>query len=272
MDASLEQTERRFSRAGSAQLWDDMYSGPTISLADENFRRRRDYAIEYLAASLSQRARVLDLGCGTGPVLAELRRRGLACVGIDYAPDMLAFAAERLRRLAVDDSGLLRGDCRRIPFPDASFDAVVCLGVISYVQRYDEVLREVRRVLKPGGVMIVSFRNKFAPLLLDPVSALKFLVKACLGRSRAQPYKIGRFMDHREVTREAAAAGFSLRAFKGIGIGPLRLNGARLLGERASMTLSAACSDFLGATGSTRAMKWIADVSIWVYAKPKEAQ
>lgn len=262
----LEQTERRFSRSGSAQAWNDMYSVATKSLADENFRCRRDYSVAVLLKALGSGARVLDLGCGTGPVVSELRKWNIECVGIDYAPDMLRFAGERLRRLGIDDCGLLRGDCRRIPFADGSFDAVVCLGVISYVERYEEVLREIRRVLRPGGLMIVSFRNRFNPLLLDPVRGLKAALRALLGRARPEPFRIGHFMDHREVTRNIGASGFALRDFHGIGIGPLRINGRALFSEELSIALSSFLSRMLAACGAKGALKWLADVSVWTYA------
>src|SRR6267143_2333010 len=117
----------RFSRAGVAGKWYDMYESDTAKLEEDSFRLRRDFTVARIAAAVKPGARVLDLGCGTGPVLAQLRRRGIDCIGMDYSPDMLALARARLHGMDLDSSGLFIGDCRATPFADASFDAIVCL-------------------------------------------------------------------------------------------------------------------------------------------------
>jgi len=181
---------------------------------------------------------------------------------------MLRHAKARLQSMQLDVGDLHRGDCRETPFEAASFDVVVCLGVISYVEDYAVVLREIKRLLKPGGHALVSFRNQFNPILWDPVVGLKTLARAATGRLRPVPYKIGRFMDFREFRRKMDDAGFEYRHFVGIGLGPVKFNRRALLAERVSIRLSDSLAAVLHRLGWQAPLRWLADVSLWVYSKP----
>lgn len=120
--------------------------------------------------------------------------------------------------------------------------------------------------------MILSYRNKFNPILLDPVAAPRFAARALARRSAPERFKIGRFLDHREVTRKACSAGFHCRDFRGIGTGPLRLAGRSLFSENASIRLSALLTGSLRALGCRGLIRWLADVSVWVYQSGPRAQ
>jgi len=261
--------ERRFSDARSARKWTDMYDSDTDSLQEASFRARCDAAVRTVLQVLPEGGRVLDLGCGSAPVLSQLRKRGARCTGLEYSEDMLRHARARLLSMQLDEGDLHRGDCRKTQFESASFDVVVCLGVISYVEDYAVVLSEIKRILKPGGYALVSFRNRFNPILWDPAVGLKTLARAATGRLRPEPYKIGRFMDFREFRRKMDDAGFEFRDFVGIGLGPVRFNRRALLAERVSIRLSDSLAAVLRRLGWQAPMRWLADVSLWVYSKPR---
>jgi ubiquinone/menaquinone biosynthesis C-methylase UbiE len=267
----MDEVRKRFSLQGSAQKWHEMYAGETEKLDEYNFRRRRDFTIEYVLSVVKPDSRVLDLGCGAGPVLSELRRHGVDCVGIDYAPDMLDYARARLRSMALDDANLLQGDCRRILFPSASFDVVVCLGVISYVEDQESVLQEIRRILKPGGTLIISFRNKFNPVLSDPIALSWTVVKKLLGRPALEQFEIGQFLDHRVVKARIDAQGFRFMQFMGIGFGPFCFWERRLFREKTSIKISQALTRFFAASRLHGVCRWMTDVSLWVYQRPMHA-
>ena len=266
----MDEVQRRFSRARAAQKWNDLYSRHTNVLEEVNFRDRRDLAVSEIARHITPGGRVLDLGCGTGPVLCELLRQDIDCIGIDYSPDMLEFARRRLRSQALDASRVLQGDCRRTPFSDKSFDAVICLGVISYVENYEVVLEEIRRILKPGGLLLVSFRNRFNPLLSDPVALVKRLIKRLLGRTEPERYEIGQFLDHRVFRRKIAPLQFRFLGFRGIGFGPFRVGGRSLWTERRSVAISRRLAALLRTLRLTPLERWLADVSVWIYRAPSE--
>lgn len=101
-------------------------------------------ALDLLAVQPNDRA--LDVGCGTGWAVAELRARGASfAVGTDLSPRML-------RRAARDDrAAFVQASAGALPFCDASFTAILSVEALYYTKDLGKALREVRRVLAPGG-------------------------------------------------------------------------------------------------------------------------
>ncbi|MCX5200206.1 class I SAM-dependent methyltransferase [Streptomyces sp. NBC_00237] len=97
--------------------------------------------------------RVLDAGCGAGPLAAALRERGAIVTGFDSSAQMLELARKRLG----DDTELHLAELGGpLPFPDAAFDDVVASLVLHYLEDWTAALAELRRVLVPGGRLLVS--------------------------------------------------------------------------------------------------------------------
>lgn len=102
--------------------------------------------------------RILDAGCGSGPLIAALRDRGATVTGFDKSAGMLAQARLRLG----DDADLRVADLGGpLPFPDATFDDVTASLVLHYLRDWGPALAELRRVLKPGGRLIASVNHPF---------------------------------------------------------------------------------------------------------------
>jgi ubiquinone/menaquinone biosynthesis C-methylase UbiE len=103
---------------------------------------------------------VLDIGCGPGVLEPYLLDRGCRVIAVDFSSAMLAQARESLRGHPRSPSvAFSRASADALPFADASFDAFVCIGVLSYVPDTDRLLREVARVLKPSGIGIFQAQN-----------------------------------------------------------------------------------------------------------------
>ncbi len=114
--------------------------------------------------------RVLDLGCGEGRhVIALSAVDGVDAVGLDLSLDDLSTARERLAEFRDmleetpprEDSdhalfAVLAGDALRLPFDDATFDAIVCSEVLEHIPDYRSAIAEIHRVLKPGGHFCAS--------------------------------------------------------------------------------------------------------------------
>ena len=107
--------------------------------------------------------RVLDVGCGSGPLFAALRDRGAIMTGFDSSAGMLELARRRLG----DDADLQVADLGSpLPFSDGAFDDVVASLVLHYLEDWAAPLAELRRVLKPGGRLIASVNH---PLVGHPL-------------------------------------------------------------------------------------------------------
>jgi SAM-dependent methyltransferase len=122
-----------------------------VDLLNEHFAR---YAF---AARLARGKRVLDAGCGAGYGSAELAGTAEQVTGIDRAPEALEFARANynLENVRFDE-----GSCESLPYADASFDLVVAFEVIEHLENWRGLLLEARRVLAPGGQLVVSTPNR----------------------------------------------------------------------------------------------------------------
>jgi SAM-dependent methyltransferase len=109
------------------------------------------------AARLSKGKRVLDAGCGAGYGSAELAKAAAAVTGTDVSADAIGFARENYR---LPNLRFVQGSVAALPYADASFDLAVAFEVIEHIEDWAGFLREVRRVLVPGGQFIVSTPNK----------------------------------------------------------------------------------------------------------------
>jgi len=113
----------------------------------------------FSAASVTNGERVLDVACGTGLVAFEAARLVGAAgrvTGVDLSGKMVAAAQRRAADLGVANATFQRMDARKLEFPDSSFDVVVCALGLMYVPEPVAALSEMRRILRPGGRMIVA--------------------------------------------------------------------------------------------------------------------
>jgi demethylmenaquinone methyltransferase/2-methoxy-6-polyprenyl-1,4-benzoquinol methylase len=99
----------------------------------------------------SDAQRVLDVATGTGAVALELIKRGHTVVGIDQSAEMLAVARQRLPGVELHE-----GSAEQLPFADAEFDALTFTYLFRYVADPAATLRELARVVKPGGVVAMQ--------------------------------------------------------------------------------------------------------------------
>lgn len=135
-----------------ARDYDRMNHLMTLGL-DKCWRKR---AVKELPAGGSRRS-VLDVACGTGDMCLLLAKQGAAVTGVDLSEEMLAIARKKVASAKFQFStfNFQISDAERLPFPDASFDAVTCaFGVRNFVH-LERGLAEMLRVLKPGGTMAI---------------------------------------------------------------------------------------------------------------------
>ena len=119
---------------------------------------------EYLK-KVPRTSKVLDLGCGEGVLVEEFRKSGYDFIGLDQN-----YSSECV----------LRGDIRKTPFSDKSFDVTLCLDVIEHLnyENQEIAIREIRRILKDTGVVIFTIPN-----LAHIYSRLRFSLRGQLDRT-----------------------------------------------------------------------------------------
>jgi SAM-dependent methyltransferase len=132
---------------------------------DDLLAGRRSYAPwmdEILDYDRTQGLRVLDVGCGQGIDVIRYALAGASVTGIDLVPRNADLARAHLA-VAGLPSTVVVGDAERLPFPDTSFDRVSSNGVLHHIPDMPAALREIRRVLAPGGEarIIIYNRNSF---------------------------------------------------------------------------------------------------------------
>ena len=133
---------------------------------DRRWRRRA-----VLELGLSEQARVLDICTGTADLALELTKavdatQGGRVYGADFTTEMVRVGADKRRRLGLEQPLLCVADALCLPFPSQSFDAVTVAFGIRNVARLDYCLREMWRVLKPGGqAAILDFSTPRAKVI-----------------------------------------------------------------------------------------------------------
>ncbi len=110
-----------------------------------------------LAATLARGRRVLDAGCGAGYGTARLAQAARLAVGLDSSAETLAYAR---RHYSAPNLFFVQGDCLALPFPDKHFDLLVAFEVIEHLSDGEAFLRQMRRLMRPRGLLLLSSPNR----------------------------------------------------------------------------------------------------------------
>jgi SAM-dependent methyltransferase len=144
MADAWHRSESRAFFAARAATWDTRFGDDASA-----------YAAAVADAGIAAGGVVVDAGCGTGRALGALRDAvgdSGTVVGVDLTPDMLAVARTRAGACR---AGLVLADAGHLPLPDACVDAVFAAGLISHVQDAGAVLRELARITRTGGRLVL---------------------------------------------------------------------------------------------------------------------
>ena len=147
---------------------------------------------------------LLDVATGTGWAARRLAERGFRVTGVDFAPDMLASANEMADAHHLDITFEL-GDAEALPYPDASFDAVLSSFGIMFVQRPEDAAAEIARVCKPGGRIALATWTPDGNVF-EMFKIMKAYMPTPDGSPPPSPFDWG----HRERLKELLGANFDL--------------------------------------------------------------
>jgi malonyl-CoA O-methyltransferase len=163
-------------------------------------RAVQDRVLQLVAEAAPAARRALDVGAGTGALLARLAaaRPGLAVAAVDLAPGMAAAARARLPAAAV-----AAGDAEALPFRAGAFDLFVSTSTLQWMPRLEPAFAEARRVLAPGGAAVVA---------LFAHRTLRELKESWAAAAGADGGRTHRFFTREEVAAAITAAGLRARS------------------------------------------------------------
>lgn len=163
--------ERPFLAHWAERLLDprDPQRARWLALELDQIVRNRTIAAEVAGFARLDGAAALDVGCQLGALPVALAERGARVTGVDV-DDALLDGARRRCACYGADAAFLRAEAEALPFEDRSFDVVTFVDVIEHVRDARAAVRELARVLKPGGVLYLFGPNRLSPANLrsDP--------------------------------------------------------------------------------------------------------
>jgi len=185
-----------------AKGWEQRYE-------KRSFKARLDAVVECLQAHDAAGGDWLDAGCGTGTVSRLLVQRGCNVLGVDAAMEMIEAAGKLSQRegMAVQPRFEKVETIARLPLSNRSCDGVLCSSVLEYVADVDACLNEFARVLRPGGILLVSVPNRCSVVRLAQVGCHR--LGKWLGRNWVAflDYSCNQYSAD-EFKRQLAASGF----------------------------------------------------------------
>jgi ubiquinone/menaquinone biosynthesis C-methylase UbiE len=222
-------------------FWKEVYSSSDVYAQIHQLRHVT--ALTWIdSLTLAPGSSVLEIGCGAGFMAIALAQKGLRVQAIDSTEAMIAQAQQNAQGIGGTESlSLGIGDVSALAFDDASFDLVVALGVIPWLEMPELALQEMARVTKPGGHIIFTADNRARlNALLDPVLnpllvPLKQRVKGGLVRVRVRQLSsrdVGATSHSRRFIDQALTrANLDKTKSKTLGFGPFTLFRHKLLPE-----------------------------------------
>ena len=156
-------------------LWDSRagyYDNQVLRIYEEAYR----LTIEAILAIVNSSSNVLEMGCGTGIVTVAIAPNVREITGIDISPKMIAKAQEKALRQNIENVTFKVLDASELPFPDHAFDVVLLPNLLQLVPQPEKVIKESRRLLKPGGTLVTVTDCLGAP------APLKIKIQLLYGR------------------------------------------------------------------------------------------
>ncbi len=291
VDELKESTKKLFTKEQLGQYWNDLYKD-VENCRDFHFVQRLEIVSRLITERFPVTSRVLDIGCGAGVLTERLVAAGFHVDAADMSPDMLEYTKKRLEPYDASKYSVFQAELKKIPADDDSFDVVACIGVFGYMEDVDSAIRELKRVLRPGGTLVMSIRNVLHVTVFDGLCWLKapvttvpkmvwkkvaprLLSKGGRGNGEGsageapppESHAIDIFDKPRRVQAIFESFGFALRDFQGAGYGPPTFSGRPVVTQKQGKRLSEALAKAVNAAGLQERAKWLADISVYVFEK-----
>lgn len=153
------------------EVWSQSDAKGTYAYQNGRFERALDKISHFnqIGITFEQGESVLEAGCGDGAVIISLQKLfNVKGYGVDFASSA-KLQADSLMLEENQNFQFVLSDIRALPFAENSFDKIVCLGVVEHMQDPVEPIRELYRVLKPGGQAVIMTPNFYSCGVLDRI-------------------------------------------------------------------------------------------------------
>jgi ubiquinone biosynthesis O-methyltransferase len=187
-----------------ADLGPEVYAAWRASAIGAITERLERKLILELVGDVSGR-RILDVGCGDGELALELCRRGAAVTGVDASAAMIDAAQARAKKQNADITFRV-ALAEHLPFPNGQFDVVMAVTILCFVEDAATVFREIARILRPGGRLVIGELGKWSPW------AAGRCIRAWFG---SPMWRQGRFRTATELRSLAEEAGLMAGSVRG---------------------------------------------------------
>ncbi|GAB6180517.1 hypothetical protein JCM14036_18360 [Desulfotomaculum defluvii] len=142
---------------------------------------------------------VLDVGCGTGNNSLLLARKGFSTTGVDMSEKMLHIARYKAAKESINVK-FMQANASQLPFSDQSFATVICFLMLEFSEDPELVIKEIYRVLRPQGYLILAFLNRYSPWTM---------LRKLRAKRKPSVYSQARFLGSNEVALLLRNAGFT---------------------------------------------------------------
>jgi ubiquinone/menaquinone biosynthesis C-methylase UbiE len=196
--------------------WREHYPPALLVYAVSLYDRRNMAILSHVPDGLNA---VLDIGCGVGDVMHLLTKKAKLVYGIDIARINVQKAHENLSRSGIKNAVTVQAPAEWLPFSAGEFDLVVIGDVIEHVLEVDTVLREIKRVLRPGQLLIcVTPRKNFLHALekIDHVLQCTLLWPFKRQQNTTKSFHFERFLSKHELAVAFKRAGFVAQYYRPI--------------------------------------------------------
>jgi 2-polyprenyl-6-hydroxyphenyl methylase/3-demethylubiquinone-9 3-methyltransferase len=206
MERDLEIDNSIYDQYG--ERWYTAYDDPVALLRAEN-KAKFPWILNKLRTLCDHKGTILDVGCGGGFLSNELARQGYQVTGVDVSPESIKVAR------AYDVTGTVKyevADAFKLPYPDASFDALTAMDFLEHIENPDIVIKEFSRVLKPGGLFFFHTFNRNPAAWLIVIKLLEWFIK----NTPKNMHVLRLFIKPRELKTYAERAGMHVLNMVGI--------------------------------------------------------
>jgi 2-polyprenyl-3-methyl-5-hydroxy-6-metoxy-1,4-benzoquinol methylase len=247
VDQHIQQQEVNAYFQSQSSYWKEIYTSNGVYA--EIHRNRYVKVLEWVdSLALVSGSKVLEIGCGAGYMAIALAQRGFQVYAIDSAEAMVEQACQQAIEVGVADRlSVDIGDVNSLAFEDESFDLVLAIGVIPWLERAEPAIQEMARLTRPRGHVILTADNRarltsyLDPWQLPALRPLKRHVKILLERTKLRyrsPDDIDSTLHKCRFVDEALARFelFKIRSMT-LGFGPFALFRRSILPEKPGIAL-----------------------------------